>query len=256
MVIVTTEMNALSDVEVLNRAALPPGVTCSVLIVEDDKVTAQVHHRYVSRIRGFRVVGIAISSTQAAQMIRTLRPDVVLLDLNLEGADGLQLLAALRREAHSPEVIVVSAHASARLVQRCLQLGALDYLVKPFWLSRLAAALCLVAPRASVFGANPALSQRSIDRARGVTSAADARALGITPDHLARVRHTLAAATAPMSADQVGLAVGMSRVTARRYLEHLVYLGQCTVDTDSPDRPGRPTKLYQPWLSMPVAGTH
>jgi response regulator of citrate/malate metabolism len=244
------------DAAVLARAELPAGSRCTVLIVEDDPVTARIHHRYVSGIRGFTVVGIAPSGDHAGQMLRTLRPDVVLLDLNLPQSNGLTLLSAMRREAHAAEVIVVSAHASPRLVRRCLQLGVLDYLVKPFWVSRLADALSLVTARAEAFREGPSLSQGCIDRVRGQAEPADGKVLGITPAHLARVRQVVAAAAAPVSAGQVSQAVGMSRVTARRYLEHLVYLGQCAVDTECSDRPGRPTKVYRPWLSTPVGGAH
>ena len=185
-------------------------------------------------------------------MIKALRPDVVLLDLELPGVSGLALLQDVRQDAHAMEIIVVSAHASPQLVRKCIQLGALDYLVKPFWLSRLAQALSLAAVRARAFRQGPSLDQRSIDRIRGIREASDDGGLGITPDRLDNVREALAAAGQAMSAEQVAVAVSMSRVTARRYLEHLVYLGQCTVDSEPPGGPGRPCKFYRPWLSRPI----
>jgi response regulator of citrate/malate metabolism len=227
-------------------------VACSVLIVEDDPTVAKVHHRYVSSTRGFRVAGIARSGAQARELIRCLRPDVVLLDLELPGVSGIALLRAMRQEAEATEVIVVSAHASPQLVRKCTQLGALEYLVKPFWLSRLAQALSLVAVRVERFEQGASLDQRSIDRIRGIGEAGENSGLGISLDRLDNVREALAGAGQAMDAEQVALAVRMSRVTARRYLEHLVYLGQCTVDSESPGGPGRPRKFYRPWLSRQV----
>jgi two-component system response regulator DctR len=229
-----------------------PRAGCSVLIVDDDPTVAKVHHRYVSSTRGFSVAGIARSGSQACELIRHLRPDVVLLDLELPGVSGLTLLRELRKESQATEVIVVSAHASPQLVRTCIQLGALDYLIKPFWLSRLAQALELVTVRARTFGQGPNLDQRSIDRIRGIGEADESGGCGISAERLDNVREALAATGLAMSAEQVAVAVGMSRVTARRYLEHLVYLGQCTVDSDSPGGPGRPSKFYRPWLSRPV----
>jgi response regulator of citrate/malate metabolism len=226
--------------------------SCSVLVVEDDPTVAKVHHRYVSNTRGFSVAGIARSGGQAREMIQCLRPDVVLLDLELPGVSGLALLRDIRQGTHPTEVVVVSAHASPQLVRKCIQLGALDYLVKPFWLSRLAQALSLVTVRVTAFGQGPNLDQRSIDRIRGIGDGGDGSGLGISPGRLDIVREVLAAAGQAMSAEQVAAAVKMSRVTARRYLEHLVYLGQCTVDSESPGGPGRPCKFYRPWLSRPV----
>jgi response regulator of citrate/malate metabolism len=232
---------------------LLPCAECRVLIVEDDAIVAKVHHRYVSSTRGFTVAGIARSGGQARDMIQGLRPDVVLLDLELPGVSGLELLRDMRRGPDPTEVIVVSAHASPQLVRNCIQLGALDYLVKPFWVSRFAQALALVAVRANTFGQGPNLDQRSIDRIRGIADAPEAvTRLGISSDRLENVRDALAQAGQAMSAEQVAHRLGMSRVTARRYLEHLVYLGQCTVDSDSPGGPGRPCKFYRPWLSRPV----
>lgn len=224
----------------------------SVLIVDDDAAVANVHHKYVTGTPTFRVCGIARTGHEAREMIACLKPGLVLLDLELPGVNGLSLLRSLRQKPQPTEVIVVSGHSSPRVVRGCMQLGAIDYIVKPFWLSRLAQALSLFDARAQTFSHGSRLDQGAIDRIRSIDPTATSGGAGISPERLDRVRAVLAAAGQAMSAEQVASVGEMSRVTARRYLEHLVQLGQCTVDSETPDGPGRPSKFYRPWLSRPV----
>jgi response regulator of citrate/malate metabolism len=226
----------------------------SVLIVEDDPGIAKIHHKYISSVPSFTVCGIARGGREAWEMIGCLKPDVLLLDLELPEVNGLSLLRSLRQQTQSTEVVVVSGHSSPQVVRGCMQLGAVDYLVKPFWLNRLAQALSLVEARARTFNLGCRLEQGAIDRAKGIGATELSGGSGISPERLDRVRSVLAAAGQAMSAEQVAYIGKMSRVTARRYLEHLVCLGQCTVDSEAPGGPGRPSKFYRPWLSRPLGG--
>jgi response regulator of citrate/malate metabolism len=220
-----------------------------VVVVEDDNTVAGVHCRFVAQHAGFKVVGRAETAAEAEQLIATAQPDLVLLDLELPGPSGLALLRQLRTAKLGVEVIVITAHARAEIVRRSMQLGALDYLVKPFWPERLAEALDSFAERMQGLRDGQAMDQQAIDRLRGGAAPAAGPA-NIRRDRLGVVRETLQGA-APMTADDVAQATGMARVTARRYLEHMVSLGQCTVDAVSAG-PGRPRKAYQLWLDRPV----
>jgi response regulator of citrate/malate metabolism len=106
--------------------------------------------------------------------------------------------------------------------------------------------------RMEIFGARR-LSQESVDRARGCDPE-PAKPGVIKGSRLRQVQAAIAAADGSVSAEDVAALTGMARVTARRYLEHLVTLGQCTVDP-LPQGKGRPRKMYRPWLSGPVAAT-
>ena len=219
-----------------------------VLVVEDDETVAAVHCRFVSRQPGFQVIGRAATGTEAMQLVARLRPHLVLLDLGLPGQNGVELLRALRSSSAPVEVIVVTAHATPGIVQVCMQLGAVDYLVKPFWPGRLADALAAFTSRMGALRHRRTLDQDEIDRLRtGRSEPAHAGGPTIKRQRLAEVRDVLTA-NRVMTADEVGAATGMARVTARRYLEHLVSLGQCTVDT-VPHGPGRPRKAYRIWLT-------
>jgi len=219
-----------------------------VLIIEDDSTVARIHCRFVSRQAGFSVIGVAASVAQAEALLANLRPHLVLLDLELPGASGMSLLRKLRTTGDCVEVVVVSAHANAKVVRAAVQLGVVDYLIKPFWPARLSEGLHAFRTRMETVGGR-SLDQAGVDRLR--TGADEARsaafARSATRKRMDEVQATLAAQVEAVSAEQLAALMGVARVTARRYLEHLVAVGRCTVDEVS-DGPGRPRKFYRPWL--------
>jgi response regulator of citrate/malate metabolism len=216
-----------------------------VLIVEDDAVVARLHCRFVARVPGFAPVGVAATAAQAEQMVRTLRPDLMLLDLGLPGASGVSLLRSLRGRGETVEAIAVTAATTTTTVHATVQLGVVDYIVKPFNQDRLRKALGLFQRRMAMMS-TVTLAQDEVDRIYS-DGPNTHRWLprDLSHDRLADVRAFLLDAPAPTSAAEVADAVGIARVTARRYLEYLVTIGQAQLDELS-DGPGRPRKLYAP----------
>ena len=214
-----------------------------VLVVEDDAVVARLHCRFVARVPGFAPVGVAASAAQADALVRTLRPDLMLLDLGLPGADGVTLLRALRGRAEAVEVIAVTAATATATVRATVQLGVVDYLVKPFDQDRLRKALGLFQRRMAML-AGASLAQEQVDRiCSDGPNAYRWLPRDLALDRLEQVRGILSSGPAPLSAAEVADVAGIARVTARRYLEYLVTIGQARMDALS-DGPGRPRKLY------------
>lgn len=102
---------------------------CLALVVEDEPHIASVLTAYLERdsLRAHT----AHDGTQALQLFRQLRPDIVLLDVSLPGMDGLDVLRAIRDEGQTP-VIMVTAMADDLDKLLALRLGADDYVSKPF----------------------------------------------------------------------------------------------------------------------------
>ena len=223
---------------------------CRVLIVEDDRVIASLHRRIVSSHPGFTVIAEASSAELALRMVKAGTPiDLILLDLGLPGANGIQLLKYLRA-AGGPDVIAVTARRDTQTVGTLLRLGVIDYLVKPFTPERLREALERFRERARSLSGDQ-LAQAEID----IFMHDPGHALlprGIQPETLREVRAALASSGEPQTADRVAETVGIARVTARRYLEYLVTVGQVRVASDENPGPGRPHKLYRwAWESSP-----
>jgi len=100
-----------------------------ILIVEDEAKIVRTLRLYLQQA-GFDVVAVPDGS-QAIPAFRSERPDLVLLDLNLPGQDGLDVCRALRRDANVPVIMITARIDEAdRLIG--LELGADDYIVKPF----------------------------------------------------------------------------------------------------------------------------
>jgi response regulator of citrate/malate metabolism len=216
-----------------------------VMIVEDDAVVARLHCQFVSRVPGFTVVGVAGTAAQAEQMMSSLRPDLLVLDLGLPDRNGIALLRRLRARGEAVEAIAVTAATATRRVRATVHLGVIDYLVKPFDQERLRKSLGLFQRRMSMLSGTE-LMQTEVDRicSDGPNSQ---RWLprDLSVERLEQIEAGLARSRAPVSAADLAKSLGVSRVTARRYLEYLVTIGKATTWTVS-EGPGRPTKTYAP----------
>jgi len=213
-----------------------------VLIVEDDPAVSYVHRELIQRSGRFEVVEIVSSGEAALMAVERAAPDLVLLDLSLQGADGVRLLRNLRARGSDVEVIAVTATSAASVVRTVLQLGAVDYLVKPFTPERLREALGRFLHRVGALR-DGQLDQPEVD---AITSGGPARRRlpkGLAEKPLEAVRGALEAETGWRSAEQIAARIGMARVTTRRYLEYLVTMREADVELHS-DGPGRPCKLY------------
>jgi response regulator of citrate/malate metabolism len=215
-----------------------------VLVVEDDRVVANLHRRFVSRVRGFEVIGVAGTAAQAELAVRTLRPDLILLDIGLPGQSGLDLLRRLRAAGDAVEVIAVTAATATGAVRAAVQLGAVDYVVKPFDLDRLRKSLGLFQRRMAMLTATQ-LAQEEVDRiCSDGPNAYRWLPRDLSGARLEEIRASLANAAGPTTAARVAAEVGIARVTARRYLEYLVTIGQATMEPVAIG-PGRPRKTYR-----------
>lgn len=108
----------------------------SVLIVDDEPVARAGLQHLLRDIHWLHVVGEASTGPGALQSIDSLRPELVFLDVQLPGLLGTDVL---QRAAHKPWVIFTTAYAEHAVT--AFELGALDYLLKPFGSERLQAAL-------------------------------------------------------------------------------------------------------------------
>jgi two-component system LytT family response regulator len=107
-----------------------------IVIVDDEPLARARARRMLAGLGGNEVVGEAGSAAEAREVIGATRPDVLLLDVQMPGPDGFELLAGL-----SPRPAVVFVTAFDQYAVRAFEESAVDYLLKPFRAERLAAAL-------------------------------------------------------------------------------------------------------------------
>jgi len=219
-----------------------------VLVVDDDFMVGRIHRDFVNGLPGFEVVGEARSGAEALTLARERRPDVVLLDVYLPDLSGIEVLERLRATDLPVDVVMITAARDAPTVTRALQFGAVHYLIKPFGFRDLADRLGQVAEARRHLSRHAAgeLAQADVDRVfRPVprTAAAPALPKGLSEPTMRLVVTQLQTQTEPESAALFGERVGLSRVSARRYLEHLVRSGRVEVALKYGGT-GRPERLY------------
>ncbi|MEV6204826.1 response regulator [Streptomyces sp. NPDC051771] len=197
-----------------------------VLVVEDDPVAADAHALYAGRVEGFRVVGVAHSRAAAVRLLDRVPVDLILLDLYLPDGHGLALLRALRAAGHAADVIAVTSARDLAVVREGVSLGVVQYVLKPFAFATLRDRLTRYAEFRGAAG--EASGQDEVDRALAALRAPQPAILpkGLSGPTLEAVTRSLREAAAGLTAAEAGTAVGISRITARRYLEHLVTEGR------------------------------
>ena len=224
----------------------------SVLVVEDDPVAAEAHRTYVQRTPGFAVAGVVHDGQSALRFLREHRADVVLLDFNLPDLHGLQVCRAIRAAGGAVDVIAVTSARDLSTVRSAVSQGVVQYLLKPFTFSSLREKLERYADyRLALAAGGPAAGQSEVDRAFAALRGVDTGTLptGLAAETLESVARVLQGCDGGLSAGEVADRCGVSRVTARRYLEHLAESGTA-VRSPRYGRAGRPELEYR-WAAGP-----
>src|SRR4051812_49820242 len=198
-------------------------------------MVAPGHAGVVAAPGGFEVVGTASTGAEALAAADRLSPDLVLLDVYLPDMTGLEVLRRLRAAGATTDVIVISAARDVDSIRSALHGGVLHYLIKPFDRRAFEARLRDYAALRSELAELEEAGQGDVDRVFGAARGGAPRQppvtpKGIAPETLALVRETLAASGDDgLSATECSERTGLARVSARRYLEQLVTIGDADV---------------------------
>lgn len=206
-------------------AAPTPGGRIQVLVVEDDRVAADAHAQYVGRVPGFAVAGVAHSRAEATRALDRTPVDLILLDLYLPDGSGLALLRALRGAGRTTDVFAVTSARELAVVREGVSLGVVQHVLKPFTFATLRERLLQYAEFRTAATNGPASSQAEVDQALSTLRTPREPPLpkGLSAPTLERVVTVLrAGGEAGLTASAAAGELGVNRITARRYLEHLV----------------------------------
>jgi DNA-binding response OmpR family regulator len=147
-----------------------------VLVIDDEPAIRQLLSRALTG-HGFEV-DAAADGTAGLDMVTRGSYDVVLLDVVMPGTPGTDVLPRVLERCPGQNVIMLSALGDPRVKVRCLELGAVDYVTKPFTLAELVARLRVHTRR----GAGPAVEPARVERRRGERRVGDRRQSSGTPD--------------------------------------------------------------------------
>ena len=218
-----------------------------VMIIEDDLAIAELHHKYLSQLAGLEVVGIATTRIEAEMQLDILKPDLLLMDVYLPDGTGLEILNTLRANNQTCDVILITAARDVDTLQQAMRGGVVDYLLKPVMFPRLDAALKKYVSQRQQLDIVESLDQNLVDKM--LQSHANQDNLpnrlptGIDGVTLDKIRELFLNGSV-LTADEAGEKIGVSRTTARRYLEYLISTGELEADLNY-GSVGRPERCYK-----------
>jgi DNA-binding response OmpR family regulator len=137
----TANQPTCSSINVESRQA-EQAAAVNIIVVDDDTAWLADLETWLSH-EGFQVIGIS-RGEWVLEAVDFHEPDVVLVDLQLPGVDGLDIVGQLRRRRPALPVIVMTAFGGAEVEERVRRLGAAGYFDKPFRLENLVAAIRLI----------------------------------------------------------------------------------------------------------------
>jgi response regulator of citrate/malate metabolism len=225
----------------------------NVLIVEDEPLIAEAHKTYLGRIPGFTVAACVPTAAEAMRAAATAASteapiDLVLLDLGLPDASGIALASGLSGLRPAPDIIAITSERDLESVRAAVAHGALTYLLKPFTFAAFRDRLeRYLRYRKALPAGTEAASQTEVDRALAELRTSTEKSVspkGVAPGTTDEIARAVRDHDDGVSADEVAKQVGVSRVTAWRYLERLADDGTVTRHTDY-GKAGRPKTRYR-----------
>jgi response regulator of citrate/malate metabolism len=224
----------------------------NVLIVEDEPLIAEAHQTYLERLKGFSVAAVAHTARDAMRAASEAAAsdtpiDLVLLDIGLPDASGIALASGLSGLRPIPDIIAITSERDLEMVRAAVGHGALAYLLKPFTFAAFRDRLERYRRyREALPAGTEAASQAEVDRALAELRITDRGAApkGAAPGTNDEIARAVRDSTDGITASEVAKQVGVSRVTAWRYLERLADEGTVTRHTDY-GKAGRPKTRYQ-----------
>ncbi|TCP52171.1 two-component system CitB family response regulator [Tumebacillus sp. BK434] len=223
----------------------------NILIVEDDPRIAEINRRFVEKVPGYGVIGIATTRQQAQEQLEVLRPELVLLDIFFPDMNGLDFLRWMHEHHRETDVIMITAAKEVNTVREAIRGGVFDFIVKPLVFERFEQTLLRYQEYRSQLQhlktEHSQIDQAKIDQLIGGGQKLSKESYlpkGIDSLTLEKVSAVITQYADGLTAEAVGREIGASRSTARRYLEYLVAQGAVSADL-SYGVVGRPERVYR-----------
>lgn len=229
----------------------------NILIIEDDPMVSHINQKYAEKISGFKVVkNINIGNGMTFKHKDLSGVDLLLLDIYLPEKDGLTLLKEIRESNHTVDAIIISAAKDSNHISQAMQLGVVDYLIKPFTFERFKKALQDYKNMKDKLEGNTGFEQKEIDsllrkdqqgfnkKTQDNVSYIRQLPKGLNDITLEKIVSFLKKKNDRFSTKEIAYYLGLSRVTAQRYLKYLCSQGILEVIREY-GSVGRPKHFYK-----------
>lgn len=217
-----------------------------VVIVEDDFYVANLHKKYVEQLPNFHVVFSARTGVEVENYLASHKqPHLILLDMYIPDVEGVTLLWTLRERYKTLNIIMITAAKDTSTIQQALCAGVQDYLIKPVDLARFTASLARFEMRDKHLQQSQ-MGQHTLDVLFNLKPVAKEQQYpkGIDATTLNKVKYQIEQSARGLTAVSLAKEVGISRSTARRYLEYLVSVHVLQAELLYGDV-GRPERYYK-----------
>ncbi|GAB4074926.1 response regulator [Barrientosiimonas marina] len=227
-----------------------------VAIAEDDFRVANIHEGFLEKIDGVEVAGQAMNGKETVQLLNEQEVDLLLLDIYLPDMMGINLITQIRDMQPYLDIIIITAADEKNLLEKSLRQGVFNYLIKPVSLEHFMKVIENYKERQSVLQQQDKIDQNMLDHlfTQSDKPAADTETndetyenlpKGIDQVTLKKINNYISHHPDPVTAEEMGIQIGSSRTTARRYLEYLVSINRVFVEQEY-GIVGRPERKYVP----------
>jgi response regulator of citrate/malate metabolism len=213
-----------------------------VVIVEDDPMVQRINEEFLSKIDGFEWLCSLRTMEEAKAVLNQEQVDLLLLDVYLPDGLGIDLLKWIRKQDIDTDVIMITADKRTSAIDLTRRYGVFDYLVKPFKFDRFSDALTRFSTLKSNLFLHEELNQEEINKMLNIKNEIVVdEPVNITQDLI--FKFLKSNPNDGYTASNISKELGISRITARRYLEELERGNYVRMEL-SYGGVGRPQNLY------------
>lgn len=194
-----------------------------ILIVEDDPMVAHIHKHYLNELKNFEILDVIDNGLEAFEYIKENEDniDLVILDVQMPKLSGLEVLKLLREEGNDISVIPITAVNDNKTISEFLNLGVIDYLVKPFSQERFNQAVYRCELKYKMFSDDGKLSQKEIDQMFN-TKGESNLPKGLQENTLNYIVTSLDDHKQELlDVEEISVITNLSKVSLRKYLDYL-----------------------------------
>lgn len=217
-----------------------------VVIAEDDFRIAQVQEQFLDKISGVQLVGKALNAKETMNLLHEHEVDLLLLDIYLPDELGTDLLARIREDYPNTDIIMVTAAMEKVMLEKAMRYGVSNYLLKPVSMEKFVETIEEFKKKKEILQDCDEVNQKMIDQFFGSSNPSTNNQkdlpTGVDRHTLKKVREVVEELRG-VTIEEMGESLGVSRTTARRYLEYLVSIDVCTAKHEY-GIVGRPQRKY------------
>ncbi|WP_152656952.1 response regulator [Oceanobacillus sp. CFH 90083] len=218
----------------------------NILVAEDDYRVADIHCQYLEESLGVNHIERTANAKETLEKLRERPFDLLLLDVYLPDELGTNMIEVYKKENPSLQIILITAATDKKILEKAYLSGVIDYLVKPIALERLAEAVKNAIDNINLIQSSEEITQQLADQLFQSKHKGNGKQQeypkGIDELTLKKVKDVLQKSSEGMTAEKVGKKLGVSRTTARRYLEYLISVEYVRAELEY--GVGRPERKY------------